>query len=181
MADNLLTLAEAKNHLRIDSTHDDDTIGDKILSATDIVSEIIRRPILNKAFSDWISCPTRNPFELKRRDLQSLSSITVYEDRDAYIDNSGTDIDDLADIHTICQPAPHDGRIYPLIIIKAEAWPDPGYVWKISGTQGVAAVEKRWKEAAMHILTHLYDNRGVVEWKTDNTIQAILQSDLVYA
>jgi uncharacterized phiE125 gp8 family phage protein len=78
-----ITLADAKAHLKVD-TSDDDALITSLISAARIRAEwLTRRAFIMQSWIQWLHrWPTR-PFEVALPPLQALTSITVYDVNDA--------------------------------------------------------------------------------------------------
>jgi uncharacterized phiE125 gp8 family phage protein len=77
-----ITLADAKAHLKVDTT-DDDALITSLISAARIRAEwLTRRAFITQSWVQWLHCWPTRPFELALPPLQALTSITVYDTGD---------------------------------------------------------------------------------------------------
>lgn len=157
-----ISRTEAKLHLRVDGSDEDDLIDLLIAAAREYCEPIARRAFMPQtllmAFAGWPTRADRNYLELLRPPVQSVSHIKYY-------DSSGTlqtmtESDYVADL--VATPA----RIY---LADGASWPSEtlraGLAIQVTYLAGYAdadAVPARYKQAMLLLIGHWFENREQV-------------------
>lgn len=165
--DEPVTLEEAKAHLRVDVTDDDDLITALITAARQMVEMVLRRALLSQ---DWElrldAFPASDTLEIPLPPLQSIAAIT-------YTQQDGTSVTFAATEYTV-DTGSTPGRI---ALNSGASWPGDslsalGGV-QIAFTAGYAsadAVPQAIRQALLLLVGHLYENReAVTDTKTLQT------------
>lgn len=162
-----LTLAEAKTHLRVDTSDDDEYVNALIVAARNHVESITRRALITQTWDLYIDDfpGVDNPIELPKAPLQSVTSII-------YVDENG-DEQTLNASSYIVSTVGVPGRITPEYELD---WPVTreivdavrirfvaGYEDSGSSPQDLADnVPDAIKHAIKLIISHWYENREPV-------------------
>lgn len=182
-ADEPITLAQAKIHLRVDHTADDDLIGALIVAAREYCEDVLGRALIAQTLEGVLDGEPGDVIELPRPPLISVQSIKFYDE------------DDVA---TIVDPAEYlvdrtseRGRI----VLNAEGeWPDVNLrpansvVIEFSAGYGDAAedVPAKFRQAMLLLIGHWYTHREEVAVGSGQALQvpmsaaALLQVDRVF-
>lgn len=180
-AEEPLTLAEAKAHLRVDASNEDDLIAALIVAARELAETRQRRALVTQTWDLtldrwpygggyydrairqmgpgsplWLPNTGQLPIELPRPPLQSVTSI-------AYVDPEGNSqtLDPSAYVVSTGTP----GRIAPAYGLT---WPsirnqiDAVTIRYVAGYGAASAVPKATKQAILLLVGHLYENREAV-------------------
>lgn len=157
----VVTLVEAKLHLRIDFTDDDTLIQSLIYAAVshlDGYSGILGRPLLNATWQMGFANFNNSPWRLLFADYVTFTSIKYYDLTNTQQTLAGTVYDVLTD------------EIGPYIVLRyGQSWPnvytrdDAVTVLWISGYGATAAaVPNDIKVAIKMIVAHWYEYRGMI-------------------
>lgn len=166
--DEPVTLEEAKAHLRVDVTDDDDLITALITAARQIVEMVLRRALLSQDWELLLDAfpATDTTLEIPLPPLQSISAIT-------YTLEDGTSATVAATDYTV-DTGSTPGRI---ALNSGSSWPGDslsalGGV-QIAFTAGYASaddVPQAIRQALLLLVGHLYENReAVTDTKTLQT------------
>lgn len=153
-----VTLAEAKLHLRIDHSTEDDLITRLIMAARRYCEQVSYRAFVNQSLTggiaDW---PRDGVIRLPYPPLSSVTSIK-------YTDSAGTE-------HTLAATVYGTDTKLGLIYLKPDQeWPtttlrayDPiTIVWVAGYGSTAASVPDIYKQAVLLMVGHLYENREAV-------------------
>jgi uncharacterized phiE125 gp8 family phage protein len=176
-----ITTNEAKAHLRIDASDEDNLITGYITAARQLCELYARRALVTQTWDlsleQWPGC---DQIELPRPPLQSVTSIS-------YIDSNGA-TSTLASSSYIVDTASEPGRV---ILAYGATWPTvtlrPGpaiTVRYVAGYGAAAAVPELYKQALKLIVGHFFENREQVVLQPGLTVaqlpmaaQALLMVD----
>lgn len=152
-----VTVAEAKNHLRVDISDDDALIGALITAAREMIEERSRRALITQTWRRNLDAWPAISLNLPRPPLQSVTSIT-YTDGDG---NTSTVDSSIYSVDTDSQP----GRV---ALAYDQQWPtvatlatlNPIKITYVAGYGDAASdVPQRWKQAILLTVGHWYENR----------------------
>lgn len=155
-----VSLGEAKNHLRVDISDDDDLITALITAAREYVEEASRRALITQTWRLSLpQFPAAVEIELPRPPLQSVTSVT-YTDSDG---SSSTFASSKYSVDTDSEP----GRVR---LVYGEDWPsdtlaetNPVQITYVAGYgDGSSDVPQRWRQAILLTVGHWYENREAV-------------------
>lgn len=164
----LVTLPEAKLHVRVDNTDDDPDVTAKLLTAIGMAEEKLGRILLDSTWALWLDCwPMSYVIAIPGGQLISVTSITYFE-----ADNNPLTFSS-ANYTVLGIGEEHEGRI---LLNDGESWPsetiraaDGIKIQFRAGYQSAAAVRSEFKSLAMLLLGELYEHREV-------TVDAVRQS-----
>lgn len=175
-----VSLAEAKAHLRVDGSDEDDLIDRLIATAREYCEPIARRSFMPQtlmmSFDGWpVVCDAPTYLVLFRPPVQSVSHIKYYDS--AGVLQTMTASDYVADL--VAAPP----RIY---LADGAAWPSEtlraGLAVQVTYVAGYAdadAVPARYKQAMMLLIGHWYENREqivVAPGATSATLKLAVES-----
>jgi uncharacterized phiE125 gp8 family phage protein len=154
-----VTTSEAKSHLRVDYADDDTLIGTLITAARQMVEAITRRALITQTWDLWLDAfPGEAHIEIPLPPLQSITSITYYDDADIATTFSSTNYY----VDTKREP----GRI---VLRDTASWPSAtlrganGAAIRFIAGYGLAvAVPQQLKQATLLMVGHLYEHREAV-------------------
>ena len=185
MATQLITLDEAKSHLRLEAgyTLEDNLITDKISSATSFVEFVIQRYILPVTFTKYFR--TNSPaITLQHIDV-AITSVSYYKKYQDYFREENKVVlksnqYKLIDGNTL-------NAVTSQVLLDNEALQsiEELYNWEIIYTSEIATadIKPRWKEAALHVLTYLYENRTISPYTNayvERSVKIMLAQDINY-
>ena len=159
-----ITLAEAKVHLKVTNSLEDNLINALITAARTWVENYSWRPLItqtlqaNYDLKDLVS----KEFLINKAPIQSISSVK-------YIDTNGTE-------QTISNTTYQTDLISPIARVKLDSLPtckDVMNCFKIqfvAGYANAAAVPQTYKSAILLLVAHLYDNKSQVQAQAMNEI-----------
>lgn len=178
-----VTLAEAKLHLRVDTTDEDTLITNMIQTAREYCEGFQNRAYLDQEWELVLDeFPAANHIEIPRPPLQSVVSLT-------YVDNTGAStVWDAANY--IADTASEPGR---LVLAYGKTWPSvtlqPAGGVKVRFKAGypnteVAKVSQKVKLAMLLLVGHWYEHReavavGTVARDIEFAVEALLWQDRV--
>jgi uncharacterized phiE125 gp8 family phage protein len=183
-ANDPVSLADAKNHLRVDISDDDTLISALITAAREHVEEATRRALITQTWRLSLDqFPADDEIELPRPPLQSVSSI-IYTDKD---DTTSTLATSVYEVDTDGQP----GRVK---LAYGEDWPsdtlaetNPVKITFVAGYGDNASdVPQRWQQAILLLVGHWYENReaivtgGGIPKELPLAVQSLIQMDRIY-
>lgn len=154
-----LTVAEAKAHLRVFHSGDDDVIEDMITTAREAVETYLGRALITQTWA-LKDDDFEASYRLPKAPLASVASIT-------YVDSNGTTQTLAADQYVVlasgvdraCEP----GRIVPAYNVvwpAVRGEPDDVVVQFVAGYGAASAVPQTFKSAMKVLLEDLYEERG---------------------
>ena len=150
--------AEAKLHLRVDGTDDDDHIDALIVSARMHVEAILRRALITQTWKLVLDSWPTEIVKFAKPPLASVVSVT-------YLDEAG-ESQTFAAGNYIVDTASEPGR---LILAKNASWPSeelyPLGAVRIEYTAGYGDAEdvpQAYKQAMLLLIGHFYENREAV-------------------
>lgn len=175
-----VSLDEAKLHLRVDGTAEDDYIAG-LISAARIACEIeARRAFVARTLDLYLECWPGRSLKLPQPPLVSVTSIT-------YTDENGNSATVSASDYVV-----YAGVEPGLIILKPTAsWPSvnlmPGpsiVVRYVAGYGTAAAVPAVYKQAMLLTIGHMYENReavvvGTIATQLPDAVSQLLSLDRV--
>lgn len=158
-----LTLAEAKLHLRVTNTLENDLITALIVAARQWVENYSWRPLItqtiqaNYDYSDLANM-YGTEFLINKFPVSAISSVI-------YVNSAGTDVAiDAADYQT--------DIISPIARVKLASKPPAKDVLNalkirfVAGYANAAAVPQIYKQAMYLLIAHMYDNKSQVQSQT---------------
>lgn len=174
-----VTLAEAKEHLRVDFAADDAYIAGLIAAAREQVELVSRRALVTQTLELRLHCwPDGYSLALPRSPVQSVTSIT-YTD---YTGAAGTMTASDYLLYTQTDPA--------IVVLKPnKSWPSaslmPGpsiCVRYVAGYGAATAVPMRYRQACLLLIAHWYEQRepglvGTIYTALPNAVDALLLAD----
>lgn len=179
-ASDILTLAEAKAHLIVQHTEDNDYITRLITTATKVVQDRLNRQLINATLRLWLDrfpCGS-DPLELRRPKVQSITEIK-------YVAGDGTlttwDPANYAS-DLVSEPA----RILP---VYGTGWPSTRPQMNAVQVKFVAGygtspsdVPETIRQAALLLIGHWYLNReavitGTISTEVQQTVEALLSAE----
>jgi uncharacterized phiE125 gp8 family phage protein len=161
-----VTLEEAKAHLKVDTSDDDDLIARNIAAARVRIELHLGRALITQSWIQWLDCwPANGIIEVSLPPLQSVTSITTYAP-----DNTPTVLDPATyQVDAVSQPA----RIIFPCSFGVPALPDfvPGLrransiAVAFTAGYGDAATDVPAPiiEAILELIAFSYENRGEAE------------------
>ena len=150
-----ITVQEARDHLRVDSTQEDALISELISAARQYIEESTRRPLITQSWTYYADC-FAGDIELKPN-LQSVVTVK-------YLDADGNQ-QTLSAANYAADLAALVGVIYPAYRLD---WPSARYVTNsieiefVAGYGLAADVPAPIKQAALLLIGHFYQNRESV-------------------
>lgn len=159
-----LTLAEAKAHLRLETTADDALVASLITAARQWVERVTGRALIHQTWQLWLDAPPGSEdssssvavVELPRAPLVSVSAISSYDETDA-----ATTWDSA---QYVVDAAREPGRVAPR---NGFFWPVPARALRglrieyVAGFGATASsVPEPLRLALRQLVTHWYENRG---------------------
>lgn len=154
-----VTLDEAKAQLRVDGTDEDALITSLIVAATSAVEEDTGRALVTQTWDYAISQPS-GAVSLPLAPVASISALTYYDTDDVAQTLTVSDFYLFADNDRACVE-PKDGVAWPGMKDRADALT----IAFIAGA-AVADVPQALKQAILLLVTHWFENRGVVSLGT---------------
>lgn len=151
-----ITLAEAKNHLRVDTNNDDVYIETLIKAVRRYTEDTTSLAFLTQTWTLKLDC-FPDVIEIYRTPVQSVSSIT-------YVDVSGdTQTLPTSDYYVdtdsmLPRIMPAYGEVFPSVFPR----PLPVTVTFIAGNTTAALVPEQFKQALLLLLGHYYENRELL-------------------
>lgn len=152
-----VSLADAKTHLRVSVSDDDDLITALIATARQWAEAFTRRALITQVWDLFLAeWPEDDEFEIPLPPLQSVTSVT-YKDTDG---NSSTFSSDDYIVDTDSEP----GRV---VLAYGESWPSTSLypsnpiTVRFTAGYGDAAtdVPEAIRQAILLLVGHLYENR----------------------
>ncbi len=157
----IVTLDEAKSHLRVDYSDDDTLIQgliDGAVSHLDGYSGILGRPLLNQTWAQSFVDFSASPWRLRFADLQSISSIKYYDLANVQQTLSTSIYSVLTD-----EIGPYitlvSGQSYPNIYSRDDA---VTVTWVCGYGVDATKIPADIKVAIKMMVAHWYENRGVI-------------------
>ncbi|MBX6328574.1 MAG: phage head-tail connector protein [Pseudolabrys sp.] len=151
-----ITLAEAKNFLRVEHDDDDDLITALVSGARSHVENATRAALITQrwrlSLDGW---PEEGRIEIRPAPLQALAAARVYDENGAArdLDTQAFVVDNAASVLAFAPSAlPRPGRIAAGIALDVVC----GY-----GETG-AAIPEPLRQAVRLLVAHWYENRGLV-------------------
>lgn len=154
-----VTLAEAKLHLRVDGTDEDDYIASLITVARITCELEARRAFITQTFDLFRECWPEDELWIPRPPLQSVTSLS-YTDYTGNVTTLVANTDYLVDANS--EPGrilPAYGKFWPTAILQ------PGAAIKVRFVAGygqAAQVPATYKHAIKLLVGHYYENREEV-------------------
>jgi uncharacterized phiE125 gp8 family phage protein len=154
-----VSLAEAKQHLRVDITDDDALITALITAAREYCEGFQNRAYITQVWQLWLdSWPDGSEIRIPKPPLQSVASVKYYgADNTEYV---------LPITDYIVDNKSEPGRI---VLAYEKTWPsvilrpaNAVCVEFVAGYVGADKVPQRVKQAMYLIIGHLYENREAV-------------------
>ena len=154
-----VTVAELKEHLRVDSTNEDSLIERLIVDARETVEAWTRRAIITQTWEYFLYCfPGRNYIELPFGNLQSVTSVK-YKDSNAVETTMTVNTDYIVESNSEMH-----GRI---VLPYGDVWPTlsfypskPITIRFVCGWTTRALVPERIKQSIKLICAERFENRG---------------------
>lgn len=154
-----ISVSEAKAHMRVDFTDDDDYITALIVAARTIAEERTNRALITQTW-DYVldDFPCGNAIKIRKPKLQSVTSVK-------YIDSDGTE-NTMPTTDYLVDTDSSPGRI---VLKFAKIWPtailQPASAVRIRMVCGyglAVAVPQPLKQAIFFLVAHWYENREPV-------------------
>lgn len=151
---NIVSLSDAKDHLRITDTVDDYYVRGLIAAADAAIEEMVGRPVLTQTWAMSMNGAAGKVF-LPKRPVQSVSSIAYY------------DRDNASQTATVSD--------FYLFKDEDKAWlePKPNVVWPstydredgitITFVCGYTTIPTTIRHAALMLIAHWYEQRGATD------------------
>mgnify|MGYP005816237927 CR=1 FL=1 len=166
-----VTLEEAKQHLRLEVSDDDDYVTGLIVAARLLVERMQKRALYTQTYTLKLDDFPGDEFRVPRPPLQSVSSIT-------YLDTSGVSQTLATSIYGV-DTSSEPGRIY---LKYGQTWPNVYYdpfavtITYLAGYSTVAAIPATTKQAIKMWAAHLYEERTPVTSVSANALPFALES-----
>ena len=165
-----LTLAEAKAHLKVDSTADDTLIASLITAARARAEWHTGRAFVTQSWTLWLDAwPQSGLIEIPLPPIQSVTQVRVYalDDTPSVLDPSVYQVDAAS------APARLTGKIdfAPPTNLRAVNAVEIAFT---AGYGGASAVPQPVKQAILQIAADLYANRGDEAEIVSSAAQALL-------
>lgn len=173
----LVTLAEAKAHLRVVTTDEESVITMLITAAREFCEDVARRSFVSQTFELSLDAWPISPLTLP---LQPTSSITSIK----YVDSDGTTQTVDPTVYRL-----DGGKVFPA---SGKNWPSASLqpygaikVRYVAGYGNAAAVPAKYKQAVLLTLAHWFQNReaivvGESVKELPLAVQALLLTDRGY-
>lgn len=183
---NPVTLAEAKEHCRIDGTTEDTYIAGLILAATEYCETHQRRAFITQTWDLWLDdWPYKDHINIPRPPLQSVASVKHYDTENT--EHTMLDTDYLVDV--VSEP----GRV---VLGYSKLWPTetlrPANAVCVRFTAGYAPdvedlaanVSQKIKQAILLLVSHWYEYRepvqgGNISKEIEFAVSALLGQDRI--
>jgi uncharacterized phiE125 gp8 family phage protein len=175
-----VSLDEAKLHLRVDGTEEDDYIAGRIVAGRIVCELAARRAFVSRTLELRLTCWPGARLHLPTPPLVSVESISYTDDAG----NAGTVPSSDYVVYAGVEPG--------LIVLKPnKAWPSvslmPGpslVVRYVAGYGAADQVPVNYKQAVLLTVGHLYENReavvvGTIATQLPQSIDALLGGDRV--
>ncbi len=176
-----VSLAEAKNHLRVDVADDDGLISALIIAAREYCEAFQNRAYITQTWQLWLDAwPESSEIRIPRPPLQVVNSVRYYGvDNAEYV---------LPPSEYIVDSAGEPGRI---VLAYGKSWPSVALrpanavcVEFVAGYGGADKVPRRVKQAMLLLISHWYDTReiaavGHVTAEVPFTVNALLWQERV--
>lgn len=153
-----VSLAEAKTHLRVDTTADDALIASLVVAAREAIEEISGRSLMTQTWDLVFDAFPDAPFTVPRPPLASVTHIT-YTDKDG---NEST----FASANYVVDTNSEPGRV--ALATDAE-WPSTTLypigavvVRFVAGYGNAGDVPERYLQALKLVIGHWYENREAI-------------------
>ena len=164
--DEPVTLAQAKDHLRIDGTTEDAYIQSLIYAARKAIEGEINRPIGEQTFELGISKWPDLKIELPRLPFQSLISIKYTVEAGTVTTLHDTESSPAVESEIFHTDEGDDYTPGTLYLKSGESWPSdtlaPGYPIRIRFTAGITDLSEDLYHAHLLTLAHLFEHRETV-------------------
>lgn len=146
-----ITLAEAKTHLRVNNSLENDLITALIVAARQWVEGYTMRPLMTQTLQANYDYLTTTEILLNKFPIQSITSVK-------YIDLSGTEqtIDSSTYTTDLISPI---GRIKLASIPSSKTTLNAIKIRFVAGYTSAELVPKTYKSAMYLLIAHLYENR----------------------
>jgi hypothetical protein len=141
----LTGLTEAKNHLNITTTADDDELLNFMMAATELVESKAGTCVVRAITDEWVSGTTRRILRLPSGPVPASDSVTS-------VTSVRPDGPTWAAADLVVNPAA--GTVY-----RADGLPFWGGPWRWTGTAGRAIIPERVLQADKEQLRHLWENQ----------------------
>lgn len=158
-----ISLIEAKAHLRVDFTDDDDYIAALIIAARMITEEKTSRALITQTWDYTIDdFPYGNQIKLRKPELQSVTSIN-------YTDSSGLEhIMPTTDYFIDSNSKPGRiilgfSKVWPVVILQPAAAVRIRFV---AGYGDATAIPQPLKQAMFYLISNWYENREPIDMQT---------------
>lgn len=173
-AEEPVTSAEAKAHLRVTTADEDTLIASLIIAAREFVENHTHRRLITQTW-DWVlDSFSAHCLEVPHAPLQSVSSIT-------YVDTAGATQTLGTSLYTV-DAKTDPGRVQPAF---GESWPSTREVLNavtvrfIAGYGLAASVPQAIKQAMLLLIGHWFENReavvtGTISTGVQMTVDALL-------
>jgi len=153
-----ISLTEAKAHLRIDHTAEDDTITEMIVAARQALEDSSGLALITQSWRVALDAWPGLFVELPKRPAQSVTEVRVTN---------------LNGVETIIESAAYDlksaGGLARLVKTPAAVWPTPGRlaggieIDYVAGYGDAAAnVPRALRQALLMVIAHVYENRELM-------------------
>jgi uncharacterized phiE125 gp8 family phage protein len=165
-----ITLAEAKAHLKVDTTDDDTLIGTLIFAARSRAELLTSRAFISQGWTLWLDAWPCGAIEIPIAPLQNIASITVYAPDDSanVLDASAYQIDAAS---APARVALKETALPPLNLRRINAIE---IVFTAGYGDAESDVPSPIREATVELVADSYANRGDVSGDTPLGAMALL-------
>lgn len=174
-----VTLAEAKQHCRVDTNADDALIQTFIDSATDLAQAELQRAIITQTQRVYLDGFDSDEIELPYPKLQSVSSVKYYDTNGVLqtLSPSAYFVDSKALVGKVMLAS---GASWPATADR----PNAVEIEFVCGYGAAAAVPKCVKVGILHLVAHCYEHResvitGTIVSEVPQTFAAILRPEKI--
>lgn len=142
-----VTLVDAKSHLRVEISHDDEIINNLILVATSMAEHELGRALANQAIKLEMNCFPRGNIELNMPPVQSVTSIK-------YLDENGV-------LQTLSSSSYELVKDFLRPYVKSNQWPTGTKIEVIyqAGFGDTTAIPHEIKQWILVQIGSMYENR----------------------
>lgn len=174
-----ITLLEAKAHLRVDISDDDDLITSLIIAAREYVEKASRRTFITQTWKLSVKDFSFSEMDIPLPPLQSISSIT-YRDSEG---NTNTVNSTVYEVDSDSEPGKVNlayGKCWPTATLAVT---NPVQITFVSGYGDADAVPQKWKQAILLLVASWYENResilttGAVPQEIPFSVKALIKLD----
>lgn len=164
-ATGIVTLTEAKEHLRVDDTSEDTLINTLILAASSAAQEMAGKALVSQSWQ-WQTAQPTGRVSLPMFPIETIDAITYQDADDATQSLTVSDFRLFGDQNSAAIE-PKDGISWP----SMHARPDALSITFTAGFGDISTVPDTLKTAALLLIAHWFENRMAVSvGKTANAV-----------